>query len=328
MIDRRRLVQAGLASVGVSWAGVSSAQATTTPVIAPRPKLRLLVPANPGGGWDQTAKAVAATLQAAKLVEQIELEHKPGKGGVPGLAHFVDKYAGDPNTLMVGGLVMCGAIALHRASLDLGRVQPVAKLTTDYLVIAVPKDAPFKNAKALADAMRSRPQALTFGGGSAGGVDHMLMGMMGRAVGADVGALKYVPSNAGAAFVSALKKGELSVGIAGYSELKDGFADGSLRALAVSSRVGLFGVPSLREQGIFTDVGNWRGLFAPPGVPADAVQGWSQAIQKMTAAPEWKTALDKNNWRAAPLYGAELRNFVDYEQTTARVIIHLLKLQA
>jgi putative tricarboxylic transport membrane protein len=322
-MDRRTCIRAGLAWAGVSLAGAAAAQTVT-----PRPKLRLLVPANPGGGWDQTAKSVAATLQSAKLVEQVEFEHKPGKGGVPGLVHFVDRYAGDPNTLMVGGLVMCGAIALNRAPVDLGRVQPVAKLTTDYVVIAVPKDSPFKTVKALADAMRSRPQTLSFGGGSAGGVDHMLMGMVGRAVGADVGALKYVGSSAGAEFINALKKGELSAGIAGYSELKDGIADGSLRALAVSSRGGLFGVPSLREQGIATELGNWRGLFAPPGVAAEAVQGWTQTVQKMAATPEWKAQLDKNNWRAAPVYGAELRNFVDYEQTTARVIIHLLKLQA
>jgi putative tricarboxylic transport membrane protein len=324
MIDRRSFLQAGLASAGLSLTGAAVAQTG----VAARPKLRLLVPANPGGGWDQTAKAVAATLQSAKLVEQIEFEHKPGKGGVPGLGHFVDKYAGDPNTLMIGGLVMCGAIALNRAPIDLGRVQPVAKLTTDYLVLAVPKDSPFKSARALAEAMRSKPQSLSFGGGSAGGVDHMLMGMIGRAVGADVGALKYVPSSAGAEFVSALKKGELSVGIAGFSELKDGIADGSLRALAVSSRSGLYGVPSLREQGIATDLGNWRGLFAPPGAPADVVQGWTQTIQKMATTPDWKAVLEKNNWRPAPLYGGDLRNFVDYEQTTARVIIHLLKLQA
>src|SRR5688572_20363001 len=107
MIDRRQFIQGGLAAAGLAAAHTTSAQTT-----APRARLRLLVPANPGGGWDQTAKAVAATLQAAKLVEQVDFEHKPGKGGVPGLAHFVDKYSGDPDTLMIGGLVMCGAIAL------------------------------------------------------------------------------------------------------------------------------------------------------------------------------------------------------------------------
>jgi len=323
-MDRRDCLQ-GLIGCGLGLSPVGFALAQT---VAPRPKLRLLVPANPGGGWDQTAKALAATLQATKLVEQVEFEHKPGKGGAPGLAYFVDKYAGDPNTLMVGGMVMLGAVAINRSPVDLARVQPVAKLTTDYLVVAVPKDSPIKSVKALADRMKAEPHGLTFGGGSAGGVDHMLMGMIGRSVGADVGALKYTPTSAGAEFTDMLKKGTLSVGISGYSELKDALADGSVRPLAISSRAGLFGLPSLREQGVATDLGNWRGVFTPPGVPADQVEGWIRTITRMATLPEWKVALDKNNWRGSPLYGAEFRNFVELEQTTARVIVHLLKLQA
>jgi putative tricarboxylic transport membrane protein len=323
MIDRRRFMGGCSTAAGLAWAGVATAQ-----TVAPRSRLRLLVPAGAGGGWDQTAKAVAAALQANKLVEQVDFEHKPGKGGVPGLTHFVDKYRGDPDTLMVGGLVMCGAIALHRAPVDLAKVQAVAKLTTDYLVLAVPKSSPYRTGRELAEAMRLQPQTLTFGGGSAGGVDHMLMGMIARAVGADVTTLKYVPSSAGSEFVAALKKGELSAGIAGFSELKEGIAEGSLRALAVSSARGLFGVPSLREQGISTELGNWRGLFAPPGAPAEAVEHWSQMLQKMTASPEWRAQLEKSNWRASPLYGTSLKHFVEYEQATARVVIHILKLQA
>ncbi|NRF69698.1 tripartite tricarboxylate transporter substrate binding protein [Aquincola sp. S2] len=331
MIHRRQFLQGGLGAPVLATgfaAGLGLLPTARAQALAPRARLKLLVPANPGGGWDQTAKAVAATLQATRLVEQVELEHKPGKGGVPGLAHFVDKYSGDADTLMIGGLVMCGAIALHRAPVDLTQVQPVAKLTTDTLVIAVPRESALTSGKALVEAMRSRPQTLSFGGGSAGGVDHMLLGMIARAIGVDAATLKYVPSSAGADFARALKQGALSAGIAGYSELKDGIADGSLRALAVSSARGLFSVPSLREQGIATELGNWRGLFAAPGAPREAVEGWGQLLQKMAGTTEWKAQLERHNWRAAPLYGAAFRHFVDYEQTSARVVIHLLKMQA
>lgn len=326
-MDRRSCLQ-GLVGAGLTLTQTGFALAQGTGVApAPRAKLKLLVPANPGGGWDQTAKALGSALQATKLVEQVEFEHKPGKGGTPGLAYFVDKYAGDPDTLMVGGMVMLGAVAIHRSPVDLTRVQPVAKLTTDYLLVTVPKDSPLRNVKTLAEAMKAKPQSLTFGGGSAGGVDHMLMGMMGRSVGADVGALVYKPTSAGSEFLDLLKKGTLSVGIAGYSELKDALADGSVRALAISSRHGLFGVHSLREQGLATDLGNWRGVFAAPGVAREQIDAWTRTLSRLAASPEWKTMLDKNNWRASPLYGGEFRNFVELEQTTARVIVHLLKLQ-
>jgi len=190
-MQRRTLLLAGAGAAaasalpGAALAQARSNAAATAAAAKPAEAygpLRLLVPSAQGGGWDQTARAMAAALQASKLVEQVEFEYKPGKGGVPGLAYFVEKYAGQPNTLMVGGMVMLGAIALNRATVDMHRVTPIARLTADSLVVLVPKNSPLRNQGELNEKLKAAPASIRFGGGSAGGVDHMLMGMMGRAL--------------------------------------------------------------------------------------------------------------------------------------------------
>src|SRR5204863_7024519 len=72
--------------------------------------IKSLVPANPGGGWDQTGRALAQALQAAKLVKSIKIDNRGGAGGTIGIAQFVNSSKGDPEAIMIGGQVMVGAI--------------------------------------------------------------------------------------------------------------------------------------------------------------------------------------------------------------------------
>lgn len=78
------------------------------------PRLRIVIPANEGGGWDQTGRALGAALIAAGAVGQIEYENIGGKGGTIGLARYVEKYDADPDTLLMSGMVMVGAVALQK----------------------------------------------------------------------------------------------------------------------------------------------------------------------------------------------------------------------
>lgn len=306
-------------------ASLAQARAKSTNT-APLDSLRLLVPASQGGGWDQTARAMGNALQASRLVDKVEYEYKPGKGGVPGLAYFVEKYARQPNTLMLGGMVMLGAIALNRAPIDLSQVTPVARLTSDALVILVPKASPLRNQAELNARIRSDAATLRFGGGSAGGVDHMLMGMMGRALQVDASKLRYQPFSGGGELVAALQKGDLDIGISGYSEAMEAINSGSVRALAISSRADTAGLRSLRNQGVATDLSNWRAVFAPPGLTPAQAERMTQLATALNGSSAWAAELQKNRWNNAFMTGKLFSEFLETEQTTARVVLHLLKL--
>ena len=110
----------------------------------PAGTLKMMIPANPGGGWDQTGRQLAAAMQSAKLVQSVSFENKGGAAGTPGLAQFVNSAKGDPNAVMIGGLVMVGGIILNKSPVDLTMVTPIARLTSEYEVIVVPTASPHK----------------------------------------------------------------------------------------------------------------------------------------------------------------------------------------
>jgi putative tricarboxylic transport membrane protein len=320
MLQRRQILigaGAGLCTAS-AWAQKSE----------PLPELRIVIPANPGGGWDQTGRAFGAALQSAKLVERVQYENIGGKAGTVGLAQFVERYASTPNTLMVGGLVLLGGVALHRPKVELSQLNPIAGLTSDYMVVAVPASSPLRSLKDLAEALGRPDYKATVVGGSAGGVDHMLLGMMLRARRGNPDNYSYLATSSGNDAVRALTEGKAQIGISGYSEFRNAMAAGSIRALAVSSRRSRYGLPALREGGIDTDLANWRGLFAPAGISEAQSQALAALIERGARSPDWTELLRRNDWVGAYRAGSDFRSFVESEMTTARVVVHMLKLKA
>ena len=74
----------------------------------------------------------------------------------------------------------------------------------------------------------------------------------------------------------------------GLSEAIEQVKAGKVRVIAVSSPQALPGdlakVPTWRSLGIDVSILHWRGLFAPPGIPADAVKYWDGTLGKDSAA--------------------------------------------
>lgn len=335
---QRRDLLAGLAAVTLSgtmpsaWSQ-SSKTTTATEVKAksvPKlvSKLRIVIPANSGGGWDQTGRALGTAMISAGVVDEVEFENKGGKGGTLGLAYYAEKYSADPNTLIMGGTVMVGAVALQKPTVDMSSIQPVARLTSDYLLMVVAANSPIRTVAQLSEAMKANLKNVPVAGGSAGGVDHIFAGTFARAAGAKPEELVYVPFASGAEVVSALLAGKAAVGLSGYSEFSSQLAGGQLRAIGVSSRKASFGIPAIRDQGIPLDMANWRGVFTGKGVPAQRQTAMVEAVRLATQTDSWKATLKQNHWDASWLTGKDLSDVIDFDLTTARVMTHLLKLKA
>jgi putative tricarboxylic transport membrane protein len=292
------------------------------------PELRIFIPANAGGGWDQTGRALGTALQTTRLVDKVLYENVGGKAGTLGLAQFVEKYPAAPNTLMVGGMVMLGGVALQRPAVDLSRVTPLAELTSDYMVVAVPAASPLRSLKDLVAKIGNPEFKATIVGGSAGGVDHMLLGMILRATRGNPDNFTYLATSSGADAVRALVEGKAQVGISGYSEFRSQLEAGTIRALAISSRRARDGIPSLREGGVDTELANWRGVFAPAGLTPAQLAALAALVERVAKSPEWSDLVKRNDWQATYRGGEEFRSFVETEQTMARVVVHMLKLKA
>ena len=92
--------------------------------------VEIIAPAGPGGGYDQLARALQATLEEADLASNVQVINVPGAGGTIGLAQFVNNR-GRGEKLMVAGLGMVGAIKVNASPVTLDQTTPLARLTGD-----------------------------------------------------------------------------------------------------------------------------------------------------------------------------------------------------
>jgi putative tricarboxylic transport membrane protein len=303
-----------LGAVGVLCLG-----AFTVPAQAQSLELKIMAPANPGGGWDQTARSMQQALVAAGIARSVQVTNVGGAGGSVGIAQFVNTAKGDGSQLMVNGFVMVGALAMNKSPVTLDQVTPIARLTDEYQVIVVPANSPIKNIKDLGDALKANIAKVTFAGGSAGGIDHIMAALLAGAVGADAAKVNYVPFSGGGESLAAILGGKVTAGISGYSEYEGQIKSGKLRAIGITSSERLPGidVPTFKEQGIDLVLANWRSVVAPPGITPEQKKVLMDAIDRLVKSPAWKEVLTQKGWEDAYLPGDAFADFLKKE--TVRV---------
>jgi putative tricarboxylic transport membrane protein len=289
--------------------------------------LKMMIPANPGGGWDQTGRALAAAMQSAKVVQSVQFDNKGGAAGTIGLAQFVNSAKGDPNAVLIGGMVMVGGIILNKSPVDLSMVTPIARLTSEYLVVVVPANSPYKTMGDLVKALKADPGKVAWNGGSAGGSDHILAGLIARAAGVDPAKLNYIASKGGGDQVANIAGGHVSAGVAGLGEFAEHIKGGRMRALAVSGPKAQDGIPSLKEQGIDVVLGNWRGVFGAPGLTPAQRDGLVAAVKTATESAPWKESLAKFGWEGVYLGGDAFKSFLDEDIKRIGAILESLGLR-
>jgi putative tricarboxylic transport membrane protein len=285
--------------------------------------LKILVPANPGGGWDQTGRALQAAMQSSNLVNKVTVDNKGGAGGTIGIAQFVNSQKGDPNALMVGGMVMVGAIVTNKSPVTLAQVTPIARITGEYEVVVVPASSKIKTMKELAAQLKANPGSVAWGGGSAGGTDHILAAMIAQAVGADPSKINYIAYAGGGEALAAILGGHVAAGVSGYGEFAGQIKSGKMRALAISSDKRLPGIdiPTLKEQGIDVELANWRGVFGAPGITDAQKKELVDLVAKTVKTPAWQATLKKNDWEDLYEGGDAFKTYVDREQVRITKIL-------
>ncbi len=274
--------------------------------------LKILVPAAPGGGWDQTGRALQAALQADKIVPKVTVDNKGGAGGTIGLAQFISSK-GDPNTMMVAGMVMVGAIITNKSPVNLSQVTPIARLTGEYEVIVVPGSSKITSLKDLLAQLKANPGSVSWGGGSAGGTDHILAGMIAVASGVEASKVNYIAYAGGGEAQAAIMGGHVTAGISGLGEFLPQIKSGKLRALAISSdtRIPGIDIPTLKEQGVAVELANWRGIFAAPGITDAQRKELTDVVAKAVKTASWQETLKRNDWTDLFLAGDAFKTFLD-----------------
>lgn len=277
--------------------------------------VKFMIGANPGGGFDQTGRNLGKAMVEAGVAKSTQFENKGGAGGTIGLAQFVNASKGDPNAMIVTGAVMVGAIVQNKPPVTLANATPIARLFYEYNVFVVPTNSPIKSMKDVIEMLKKDPGSVKWGGGSRGSVDHISVAMIAKDAGVDPAKINYVPFQGGGEASAAILGGHVTVGTSGFAEMQQFVKGGKMRALAVTSGTKLPGetVPTLKEQGINVEIGNWRGVYGAPGITDAQRKALADAVVAATKQKSWADALAANDWFTSVLTGDEFTKFVDAE---------------
>jgi putative tricarboxylic transport membrane protein len=217
---------------------------------------------------------------------------------------------------MVSGLVMVGSILTNNSPVSLEQTTPIARLTGEYEVIVVPADSEIQSLDDLVAAFKEDPRSVSWAGGSAGGTDHILVGLIAEAVGVEPSGVNYVAFSGGGEALASLLAGDVTAGVSGLSEFAGQIEAGELRALAISSPERLEGseIPTLIEQGVDVDLVNWRAVVAPPDLSDEDRQQLLATIEAMAKSDAWQETLERLNWMDSYLAGDEFAAFLDEDR--------------
>ncbi len=285
---------------------------------------RITIPANPGGGWDSTGRALGQALLAARAFDQVVFENKGGAAGTLGLAQFVSASRGDPNALLVMGAVMLGGIITGKPPVSITAATPIARLTSEYNVFVLPADSPFKSLTEVLAQLKKDPGSVKWGGGSRGATEHIAAALMARAVGVNPARVNYVAFRGGGEAAAAILGGYVTLGGSGYSEFAPYIEAGKMRAVAVTARQrlpGLASVPTLTELGMPVEIDNWRGVYGAPGISQAQRAALTDKVVRATRSQAWAQALVKNRWTPALLSGEVFEKFVSDDLAALRATL-------
>ncbi|MDO8903836.1 tripartite tricarboxylate transporter substrate binding protein [Hydrogenophaga sp.] len=289
----------------------------------PPPALKLLIPANPGGGWDLTGRALGEALVRSGQAASVSYENRGGAAGAIGLAQFANAYGGDPHAMMVMGSVMLGGIITGKPPVGLSKIRPIARLTNEYNVFVLPPRSPFESMRDVLRQFRNDPRSIKWGGGSRGSTEHVAVHMLARSMDIDARRINYVPFRGGGEAAAALMAGYLTVGGSGLSEFLPHISSERMRVVAVTSPERLPGLtaPTLRELGQEVVIGNWRGVCAPIGLAAEQRQALIERVRLALVSPSWNASLAQHRWMSEPLLGEPFEAFVAAEFESMRTVL-------
>lgn len=289
-------------------------------------KIHFLIPGGAGGGWDGTARGTGEALTKAGLVGSASYENMSGGGGGKAIGFLIENADSQHGTMMVNSTPivirsLTGVFPHNFRDLTL-----VSGTIGDYAALVVSKDSPVNSMADLLAAYKADPRGTAVGGGSVpGGMDHLVAAMVMKAAGEDPTQVKYIPYDAGGKAMAALLSGEIKALSTGFGEAVDLAKAGEVKIIGVTSdeRVAAYdSAPTMKEQGVDTTFVNWRGFFAAPGLPADKLAAYQDAITKMYDTPEWEEVRARNGWVNIHNSGDNFKTFLEEQE---KVIGDLMK---
>jgi tripartite-type tricarboxylate transporter receptor subunit TctC len=251
------------------------------------------VPQAAGSATDNIARLVAPGM-AHSLGQAVVVDNRPGGALTIGI-DAVAKSAPDGYTIGMGPV---GALAITRHMVqklpyDIERdLQPVALITTGYMLLAASHKAPFTNVAELIAYAKKNPGKLSNASSSNGSPGHVSGELFKFMTGTDI---VHVPYKGGAPAIADLIAGNVQLMFESTNSIAPHVVAGRVRALAVTGAkrsTSLPTVPTMMEAGVAGyEVTAWTGVIAPAGLPRPVLERLNRAVNMTINDPAVKERL-------------------------------------
>jgi putative tricarboxylic transport membrane protein len=285
--------------------------------------VKFMAPGSVGGGYDQTARILGKALIEADAVKSITFENKGGAGGTLGLAQFANSTKGDPNALIVVGANMVTSEEQNKPQITMKDVTPIARLFTEYNVLAVREESSYKTLEDLLTAFKADPSSIKWGGGSKGSIDHIGIAELAGKMDVPINKVNYIAYAGGGEVVAATLGGHITVITGGYAELAKYVQSKQFRLLAIGApeRVAGIEAPTLKEKGYDVLINNWRGVYGAANLSPEQRKQVVDAVLSGTNSKVWQENVKVNAWSPSILTGDEFGKFVEEDHVRLRAML-------
>ena len=274
---------------------------------------------------DGTAREVGRVLVELDLVARVSFENVSGGGGGRAMAYFLDNADRFEAPLLVNSTPLLVRSLQGLFPYSFRDLTPVAGLVADYGVFVVRADDERTTWAEMAAELTGDPRAFAVGGGSSrGSLDHIVLAMALRLSDVDPQEVRYLPYDGGSKAMLALLGGEVDLLSTGLGETIGFIEAGQVRVLAVTAdkRVdAVAGAPTFKELGYPLVFANWRGVFGPPGMSAEALRAHVDRLAEMRGSDAWRQALDRRGWESLDSSGTSFAEYLATQERQLRQVM-------
>ena len=279
-----------------------------------------------GGAQDRTARAMQQIWKERGTLKVVTtVVNKPGGGGAVSHA-YLSQRAGDAHYIVVSSPSLLINHILGTGSLNYSDLTPIALLFSEYIVIAVSAESPIKTGADLVRRLKADPASVSAAVATArGGMQHVAIGLIAKAAGADVRKMRVAIFNSGGESVTAAMGGHVDIVATAAANAAAQMLNGKLRVIGVAAPKRLEGVyanvPTWREQGYDVVVSNWRSVLGPKGLGVPQIAFWDASLGGLVQTPEWNEDLRRNEWVNNYMDSAASRAFFGAQYETLRGVL-------
>jgi putative tricarboxylic transport membrane protein len=291
----------------------------------PDRNVEIIVGTPPGSGYDSVARKLQEIWQTGNLVEKsVSVVNKPGGFNAVGNT-YLNSHPGNASYLAITGTLLLSDNLSGNTTMSFKDFTPLAVLLNEEIAFAVNPASPIRTGKDFIDRLKQDPASVSVAISGIGGQNHIALGLVAQAGGADASRLKVVGFQGGAEAVTAALGGHVDATVGPASVVAPQVEAGKLRVIGVPSAQRLGGVyahiPTWREQGVDAVFSQWRGLMGPRGLTATQVAYWDGVLGKTVQTKDWKDHIERTQLTYRYLDSAQARDFITDQNEKVREIL-------